>query len=127
MSEEHPASPSKFMDAGNSSVNEDGLSSLDKSKIITYRPLKSVYGSENSPVGVDADHGANLPSDSDSGNHNDSKSSLRQVNSNLYRYVTSFGSTTQQQIETFDQASSFTSNAAAVNKNVDSKLKEQQE
>ena len=52
MSEEHPPSPTKFIDAGSSSQYEDGLSSLDKSKIITYRPLKSVCDSENS---LDAD------------------------------------------------------------------------
>jgi len=87
MSEEHPSSPSKFK---SSSLNEDGLSTLDKSKLITYRPLKSVCDSENSPVN-DEDR-ENLPSDSDSEHQVDSKSSLRQVNSNLYRYVTSMGS-----------------------------------
>ena len=81
-------------------MNEDGISSLDKSKIITYRPLKSVCDSENSP-GIEGEK-AILASDSDSGHQGDSKSSLRQVNSNLYRYVTSFGN---HQIETFDQAS----------------------
>ena len=117
MSEEHPTSPTKFMEAGSSSHNEDGLSSLDKSKIITYRPLKSVCDSENSP-GVEVE-GANLASDSDSGQQGDSKSSIRQVNSNLYRYVTSLGT---HQIETFDQAST-----AIVNKNANSNLKKKNE
>ena len=78
MSEEHPPSPTKFMDAGCSSLNEDGVSSLDKSKIITYKPLKSVCDSENNnSPGTEEEH-ANLPSDSDSaGRHGDSKSSLR--------------------------------------------------
>ena len=105
------------MEAGSSSHNEDGLSSLDKSKIITYRPLKSVCDSENSP-GVEVE-GANLASDSDSGQQGDSKSSIRQVNSNLYRYVTSLGT---HQIETFDQAST-----AIVNKNANSNLKKKNE
>ena len=75
MSEEHPTNQTKFMDAGSSSLNEDGISSLDKSKIITYRPLKSVCDSENSP-GIEGEK-ANLASDSDSGHQGDSKSSLR--------------------------------------------------
>ena len=128
MSEEHPPGPTTLMNGGgkySSLNNEDGLSSLDKSKIISYRPLKSVCDSENS-LGVEGER-AILASDSDSGHQGDSKSSLRQVNSNLYRYVTSFGGTTQQQIETFNQASSSTINAATVvNKNGDSNLKEQQ-
>ena len=116
MSEEHPASPSKFIGGGcsSSSINEDGISSLDKSKIISYRPLKSVCDSENSPVG-DGER-ANLANafDSESGHQVDSKSSLRQVNSNLYRYVTNFG---KHQIETYDQA-------IMVDKKIISNLKE---
>lgn len=88
MSEEHPASPSKFINTKHS------VGTLETSKIITYRPLKSVCDSEISMADGDR---AILGNDSDSGRLNESKSSFQQLNSNLYRYVTSVGT---HQIET---------------------------
>ena len=57
MSEEHPPSPSKFIDTepfnSQGQITQNGVSTLENSKIITYRPLKSVCGSENSLIDSD--------------------------------------------------------------------------
>ena len=105
MSEEHPPSPTKFenaMASGDSRKFQDlESSSMEHSKIITYRPLKSVGGSEDSDGGQAAtpttphysDDPYILPrvdsSDSASDAQQSSKTELKQLNSNLYRYVTS--------------------------------------
>lgn len=95
MSEEHPPSPTKLI--SDHDTFSGVSSSLEGSKMITYRPLKSVGGSENSQ---ESDKQTGEVNDSGSSGNENSKSPRKQMNSGLYRYVMSTGA---HQIETFDE------------------------
>ena len=97
MSEEHPPSPSKLMSNAADSMS-GASSSLEGSKMITYRPQQSVGGSDSSRLGDNPHLGFHNVSGS-SGQNADSKSSLSQLAPNLYRYVICTGG---HQIETSD-------------------------
>ena len=76
------------------------------SQIISYRPLKSVCGSEHSLTELgDRDHDQEY----------DSSSSLRELNSSLYRYVTLYG--VGQQNETFAEEEDLTTTKNKDNSN----------